>query len=92
MTVDLETRFLFVVPLAEVSEVGEWEKEREGEETVGRQGGVVVSLAILSRFCPARLREGDVISSVSLGTHTEVATMVMLASYERSQHCAGILT
>ena len=57
VTVDLETRFLFVVPLAEVSEVGEWEKEREGEETVGRQGGVVVSLAILSRVCPARLRE-----------------------------------
>ena len=30
MTIELETPFLFVVPLVEVSEVGEW-GEREGE-------------------------------------------------------------
>ena len=38
------------------------------------------------------LREGDVNSCVSLGSFNipEIATMVMLASYESSQHCAVV--
>jgi len=63
-----------------------------------RQGGVV-SLARFTRVCPARGREEEggrcqLSCKVreDVNTHTETAIMVMLASYESSQHCAGVVT
>ena len=66
--------------------------EREGGRGNGKETGRSSSLAGNTLESLPRETKGDVISSVSLGTHTEEATMVMLASYECSQHCAGILT
>ena len=63
-----------------------------------RQGGVV-SLARFTRVCPARGRKeegGRCQLSCKVreyvNTHTETATMFMLASYESSKHCAGVVT
>ena len=78
-----------------MSEVGEWGDNRE--ERKRRQGGVVL-LARFTRVCPARGREEGGRCQLSCKvrkyviTHTETAIMVMLASYESSQHCAGVVT
>ena len=58
VTIDLETPFLFVVLWLEVSKVGEWGGREGGRGKEGSQGGVV-SQAILSRVCPARIRERE---------------------------------
>ena len=70
------------------------EKEREGEEgrKAGRSSQGGKTLKSLPRETNGGAREGDVICPESLGAHTEVATMVTLASYESSQHCAGVVT
>ena len=64
----------------------------------GRQGGVVTR-ARLSRVCPARLMEegGSYQRSCKLRVGSclhpyKVATIVTLASYDSSQHCAGVVT
>jgi len=77
-----------------VSEVREW-GEREGGRGK-KEGKEEYSCGQEPLVCPARLRrEEDVSSPVSLGvvsTHKEVATMVTLASYASSQHCASVVT
>ena len=81
-----------------MSEVEEWGDNREGEEKLRTKGGVV-SLARFTRVCPARGREeegGRCELSFKVreyvNTHTETATMVMLASYESNHRCAGVVT
>ena len=53
VTVEIETPFSVSSPCGEV---GEWGEREGGQGKEGRQGGVV-SRAILSRVCPARVRE-----------------------------------
>jgi len=68
------------------------EKEREGEE---RRKAERSSLAgRLLRVCPARIWEEERGRCYKLRElyHTEVATMVTLAGYECSHHCAGVVT
>jgi len=71
--------------------------ETTGRERKRRQEGVV-SLARFTRVCPARVKEEGGRCQLSfkareyINTHTETATMVMLASYESSDRCAGVVT
>ena len=64
MTVELETPFLFVVPLVEVRK---WVKEREGEERrkAGRSSHAGKTLAGLPRETNG---EGDVNAPIRLGS------------------------
>ena len=81
-----------------MSEVGEWGDNREGEEMKAGRSNLVgpIHESLL------RERKGgggtEMSSKLSckvreyVNIHTETAIMVMLASYESSQHCAGVVT
>ena len=87
VTVEFEIPFLFWL---KVSEVGEWGEEERGRGKEGRE--VVAVVAGLSRESLARETKGEGIEEDvtfparlrSYDNHTEIATMVMLASYESS--------
>ena len=69
-----------------MSEVGEWGDNREGEE---KKAGRSSLAGQIHESLPRERKRGG---REYVNTHTETAIMVMLASYESSQHCAGVVT